>query len=50
MLVNDCEQVKYDKQKDIEGRNELERRVGEMFGKIPSTAQGNELLAAENIE
>jgi hypothetical protein len=30
--------------------NELECRVGEIFGKIPNTAEGNELSTIENID
>jgi hypothetical protein len=30
--------------------NELERRVGEVFEKLPSTTQGNELLVAGKID
>jgi C4-dicarboxylate-specific signal transduction histidine kinase len=28
----------------------LEQRVGEIFGKLPTTAQGNEVPATENID
>jgi hypothetical protein len=30
--------------------NELEHRVGEFFGKLPNTAQGNELPATKKID
>jgi FtsZ-binding cell division protein ZapB len=49
-LEKDCEQAKSETQEETECRNELERRVGEIFGKLPSTAQGNELPAAEKID
>jgi hypothetical protein len=45
-----CEQAKSKTQEEIECKNELERKVGETFGKIPSTAQGNKLPAIENID
>jgi hypothetical protein len=35
---------------ETECRNELERRVGEIFRKLPNTAHGNELPAVENID
>jgi hypothetical protein len=37
-------------QEEKECRNELERRVEDIFGKLPTTAQGSELPAAENID
>ena len=45
-----CEQAKLKTQEEKEHRNELERRVGGIFEKIPSTAQGNELLVAGKID
>jgi chromosome segregation ATPase len=50
VLEKEYEQAKSETQKETERRNELERRVGEIFGKLPSTAQGNELPAAEKID
>jgi hypothetical protein len=45
-----CEQAKLETQEEKERRNELERRVGGIFEKLPSTAQGNELLVVGNID
>jgi hypothetical protein len=44
------EQAKSETQEEKERRNGLEQRVGEIFGKLPSTAQGNELPATEKID
>jgi hypothetical protein len=44
-----CEKTKLETQEEKERRNELERRVGGIFEKIPSTMQGNELPIAEKI-
>ena len=45
-----CEQAKSETREEKERRNGLEQRVGEIFGKLPSTAQGNKLSAVENID
>jgi hypothetical protein len=45
-----CEQAKLETQEEKECRNELERRVGAVFEKLPSTAQWNELLVAGKID
>jgi hypothetical protein len=49
-LKKEYEHAKSETQIETEHRNELECRVGEIFGKLPSTAQGNELLATEKID
>jgi hypothetical protein len=49
-LEKEYEQAKYKTQKETDRTNELECRVGEFFGKLPKTVQGNELPAAENID
>jgi hypothetical protein len=48
-LEKEYEQVKSKTQKEMEHKNELERRVGEIFGKLPNTAQGNKLPSIEKI-
>jgi hypothetical protein len=45
-----CAQAKSETREEKEHRNELECRVEEIFGKLPTTAQGNELLAAKKID
>jgi hypothetical protein len=45
-----CAQAKSETKEEKECRNELERRVEEVFGKLPTTAQGNELPATEKID
>jgi DNA anti-recombination protein RmuC len=45
-----CAQAKSETQEEKECRNELERRVEDIFGKLPTTAQGSELPAAEKID
>ena len=45
-----CAQAKSKTQEEKECINELERRVEEIFGKLPTTAQGNELPDIENID
>jgi hypothetical protein len=49
-LEKEYEQAKSETQKEMEHRNELERRVGEIFGKLPNTMEGNELPATEKID
>jgi hypothetical protein len=49
-LEKEYERAKSETQKEMEHKNKLERRVGEFFGKIPNTAEGNELPAAEKID
>jgi len=34
----------------MEHRNALERIVGEIFGKLPNTVEGNKLLTIEKID
>jgi hypothetical protein len=34
----------------MERKNKLELRVGEIFGKLPNTAQGNELPTTKKID
>jgi hypothetical protein len=41
-----CEGAKFETQEEKERRNELELRVGEIFEKLPSPTQGNELPVA----
>ena len=45
-----CTQAKSEMQEEKECRNELEHRVEDIFGKLPTTTQGSELQAAENID
>ena len=45
-----CAQAKSETQEEKEQKNKLERRVEEFFWKLPTTAQGNELPAAEKID
>jgi hypothetical protein len=45
-----CVQAKSEMQEEKECKNELECRVEEIFGKLPTTAQGSELPAAEIID
>jgi hypothetical protein len=45
-----CEQAKLKTQEEEECRNELERRVGGIFEKLSSTAQGHELPVVGKIE
>jgi chromosome segregation ATPase len=49
-LEKEYEQAKSKTREETECRNELERRVGEIFGKLPNTAQENELPATEKID
>jgi hypothetical protein len=49
-LEKEYEQAKSKTQKEMECKNELERRVEDIFGKLPNTVQGNELLAAKSID
>jgi hypothetical protein len=50
VLEKEYEQAKSETQKEIEQRNKLERKVGEIFGKLTNIAEGNELPATENID
>lgn len=45
-----CAQAKSKTQEEKERRNELELRVEEIFGKLPTTVQGNELPATKKID
>ena len=45
-----CAQEKSETQEEKERRNELERKVEDIFGKLPTTAQISELRAVENID
>jgi hypothetical protein len=45
-----CAQAKYETQEEKECRNDLEHRVEEIFGKLPTTAQGNKLPTVEKID
>jgi hypothetical protein len=49
-LAKEYEQAKSKTWEETKCKNELECRVGEMFGKIPNTAQENELLAIKKID
>jgi thymidylate synthase len=49
-LENDCEKAKSKTQEENERKNKLEQRVGEIFGKLPSTVQAKELPATEKID
>ena len=50
MLEIVCAHEKYETQEEKEWKNELEHRLEEIFGKLPTTMQGNELPAAEKID
>jgi hypothetical protein len=45
-----CAQAKSETQEEKDHRNKMEHRVEDIFGKLPTTAQGSKLLAVENIE
>jgi hypothetical protein len=45
-----CEKAKSVTQEETECKNELEQRVGEMFGTLPRTTQRNELPVTEKID
>ena len=45
-----CAQAKSETKEEKERKNELEHRVEEVFGKLPTTAQGNELPVAGKID
>jgi hypothetical protein len=45
-----CVQAKSETQEEKECMNELECRVEDIFGKLPTTAQGSELPATEKID
>jgi hypothetical protein len=50
VLEKEYEQAKSETQKEMEKNNELECRVGEIFGKLPNTTEGNELPSIEKID
>jgi hypothetical protein len=50
VLEKEYGHAKLETQKEMEHRNELERRVGEIFGKLPNTVEGNELPTIEKID
>ena len=45
-----CAHAKSETQEEKQCINELESRVEEIFGKLPTIAQGNELPVAEKID
>jgi thymidylate synthase len=49
-LEKEYEHAKSETQKEMEHKKELECGVGEIFGKLPNTAKGNELPAIEKID
>jgi hypothetical protein len=49
-LENFCEQAKLKNQEEKERRNELKRRVGGIFEKLPITVQGNEIPLVGKID
>jgi hypothetical protein len=49
-MEKEYDQDKSKTQKKMEHKNELESSVGNVFGKLPNTAQGNKLPATEKID
>jgi hypothetical protein len=45
-----CAQAKLETQEEKGCRTELERRVEDIFGKLPTTAQGSEIPTEEKID
>jgi hypothetical protein len=45
-----CAQAQSETKEEKECRSKMERKVEEVFGKLPNTAQGNELPAVEKID
>jgi hypothetical protein len=50
VLEKEYEQARSENREETEHRNELERRVREIFGKLQNTAQENELPATKKID